>query len=121
MVWSFRYILGGTAVEDSTVRSDGFHAGSIRQYSPDDGSWYVHYFSTQKNKPATLPSWKGGRQGNEIRLSRDQKAPNGAEGYYKIRFYDISDSGFKWLGAWESKDGSVVFENWTIDCKKRAL
>jgi len=121
MVWSFRYILGGTAVEDSTVRSDGFHAGSVRQYSPDDGSWYVHYFSTQKNKPATLPSWKGGRQGNEIRLTRDQKAPNGAEGYYKIRFYDISDSGFKWLGAWESKDGSVVFENWTIDCKKRAL
>ena len=121
MVWKFRYILGGTAVEDETSRSDGFHAGSIRQFNSKEKGWFVHYYSTSGQNPATLPSWKGTREGNEMRLSSEQKAPNGAEGFYKIRFYDISDSGFKWLGSWESKDGSVVFENWTIECRKRDL
>jgi len=121
MVWKFRYILGGTAVEDEAFRSDGFRAGSIRQFNSEEKSWFVHFYSTSGKNPATLPSWKGKREGNEMNLSSEQKAPNGAEGYYKIRFYNISDSGFKWLGSWESKDGSVVFENWTIECRKREL
>lgn len=119
MTWTYRYILGGTAVQDETVKSDGFHAGSIRQYNPEESSWYVHYYSNKGAPAATLPAWKGERNGNEMRLSRPQKAPNGADGFYKIRFYDISEKGFKWLGGWESADGSVVFENWKIDCNKR--
>lgn len=121
MVWKFRYILGGTAVEDSTMREDGLHAGSIRQFNPETKSWYVHFFSNTAKPPAVLSSWAGTRNGNEIRLSSEQKAPNGADGFYKIRFYEISDSGFKWLGTWESKDGSVKFENWKIECRKRGL
>lgn len=119
MVWTYRYILGGTAVQDETVRADGFHSGSIRQFNEEQGTWYVHYFSNRGNPPATLPAWKGGRKGNEIFLSTAQNAPNGAEGFYKIRFFDISEKGFSWDGNWQSADGSIVFENWKIRCTKR--
>ncbi|REJ76044.1 MAG: hypothetical protein DWQ47_10495 [Acidobacteria bacterium] len=120
MVWTFRYELGGTAVRDETKRADGFRAGSIRQYNADDKSWYVHYYS-KNGQPSTLPSWKGGREGNKIELLTEQKAPNGTDGYYRIRFYDISETGFKWLGSWTSTDGSFVFDTWKIECTKRAL
>jgi hypothetical protein len=121
MIWTFKYILGGTAVQDETDKEDGFYAGSIRQFNAEDSSWYVHYYSNRGKPPAVLPAWKGARTGNEMLLSSEQKAPNGAEGFYNIRFYDISESGFKWSGNWTSKDGSVVFENWKIECKKRDL
>jgi hypothetical protein len=121
MVWTFKYILGGTAVQDEADKEDGFYAGSIRQFNTDESSWYVHYYSNRGKPPAALPAWKGSREGNEMRLSSPQPAPNGAEGAYNIRFYEISEKGFKWEGNWTSRDGSVVFENWKIECRKRPL
>ncbi|MCO6512122.1 MAG: hypothetical protein J5I65_15155 [Aridibacter famidurans] len=121
MLWTFRYELGGTAVRDETRRADGFYAGSIRQFNPDDDAWYVHYYSTLGKPPARLPAWKGGRKGNEITLLTEQKAPNGTDGFYRIRFYDISEKGFNWLGSWTSRDGSFVFDTWKIECVKREM
>ncbi|MGI9545836.1 MAG: hypothetical protein ACR2MM_01260 [Flavobacteriaceae bacterium] len=118
MIWRFKYIMNGTAVQDETMKTDGSYAGSIRQFIPDSTKWYVHYYSS--GKPTTiLPSWEGNKdETGNIVLYRDQKAPNGMDGSYKITFSDITDQGFKWLGAWVSKDSSVVYPTWKIECKK---
>lgn len=118
MSWEFKYIMNGMAVQDQTLKEDGLHAGSIRQYIADKGNWYVHYYSS--SAPTTqLGAWEGGKVGEEMILYRDQKAPNGMEGKYKITFYDISDAGFKWKGEWVSPDESIVYPTWNIECTKR--
>lgn len=116
--WTYKYIMNGMAVQDATLKPDGKHSGSIRQFNADSTRWYVHYFSSA-SAPATLPSWGGERTGDEMILYRPQKAPNGTDGFYKIRFYDISEEGFKWLGAWTNEGETFVFETWKIDCTKR--
>lgn len=117
MQWTFKYIMNGKAVQDETLKSDGRHSGSIRQFNADSLKWYVHYYSSQKSSPL-LAAWEGGRKGDEIVLYRAQKSPNGREGFYKIRFHDISDEGFQWVGMWTPKDEEFVYETWKISCKK---
>ena len=119
MTWTFRYIMDGMAVQDETIKEDGLHSGSIRQYHADSARWYVHYYSTTSPGSA-LPVWEGGKQDNEIVLYRDQTAPNGTPGFYKIRFFDITDEHFEWLGAWVNKDESFAWETWKISCKKES-
>jgi len=119
MQWTFKYIMNGTAVQDETLKSDGTHSGSIRQFNTDSLQWFVHYYST-KNTVPILSTWQGGRKDDEIILYKSQKAPNGTEGFYKIRFYDISENGFNWLGAWTTKEESFVYETWKIECIKRS-
>ncbi len=82
--------MNGMAVQDETLKVDGRHSGSIRQYS---ARWYVHYFSSA-SAPASLSTWEGGMMHDEIILQRPQKSPSGRDGKYKIRFYNISDEGF---------------------------
>lgn len=119
MTWKFKYIMNGMAVQDETLKSDGLHSGSIRQYNADSARWYVHYYSSAFVS-ATLGSWEGNRKDNgEIVLYREQKAPNGVDGYYRLTFYNISDKGFDWTGAWVSQDETIVFPTWKISCKKR--
>jgi ketosteroid isomerase-like protein len=110
--------MNGMAIQDETLKHDGSYAGSIRQFIPDSTRWYVHYYSS--GSPSTsLPSWEGKKnQDGDIILYREQKAPNGMEGSYKITFTDISEDGFNWIGAWESKDQSVVWPSWKIECTK---
>ncbi|NNF83433.1 MAG: hypothetical protein HKM99_11870, partial [Flavobacteriaceae bacterium] len=99
MVWKFRYILNGRGVQDETWIADGKSAGSIRQYIADSSKWYVHYYSS--NLPTTaLPAWEGEKTEGQIILYKDQKAPNGMEGKYRITFYDLNDDSFKWKGEW---------------------
>lgn len=118
MVWRFKYIMNGTAIQDETLKSDSTYAGSIRQFNSDSSRWYVHYYSSGSSV-ATLPAWEGNKRENgDIVLYRDQKAPNGTEGWYKITFSDIDESGFKWLGEWVNKTETLSFPTWKIDCKK---
>ncbi|WP_421872945.1 hypothetical protein [Marinoscillum sp.] len=117
MTWTFKYIMDGMAVQDETIKEDGKHSGSIRQFHPDSARWYVHYYSSAA-PTASLATWEGGMENDEIILYRPQKAPNGMDGFYKIRFHDINDSGFKWVGAWVSPDERFVYETWKIDCKR---
>ncbi|NNE28720.1 MAG: hypothetical protein HKN16_03750, partial [Saprospiraceae bacterium] len=35
MVWRFKYIMNGMAIQDETLKEDGTYAGSIRQFNPD--------------------------------------------------------------------------------------
>ena len=118
MVWRFKYIMNGTAVQDEVWREGERYAGSIRQYQPDSAQWVVTYFSypTVSTAPRT---WLGGKQGADIVLKMPQKAPNGMEGTSRLAFYDINDEGFKWKGEWVKLDGSIVFPFWMIRCRKR--
>ena len=119
MVWRFKYIMNGFGVQDETLKADGRHSGSIRQFIADSTKWYVHYYSS--SAPSTvLPAWEGTKVGRDsIVLYREQKAPNGMDGFYKIVFSNISEEGFNWLGQWVSTDESFSYPTWKITCRKR--
>ena len=119
MKWRFSYIMNGKGVQDQTWLPDGSHSGSIRQFIADSARWYVHYYSSAGPTPV-LSAWEGNKtMDEEIILYRDQKALNGMEGRYKIRFYNISSDGFDWLGQWVTPDESIVYPTWKISCKKQ--
>ena len=119
MTWRFKYIMNGLGVQDETLKADGKHSGSIRQFIADSASWYVHYYSS--NGPTTtLSTWEGNKtEDGNIVLYRDNPAPNGTEGNYRLTFYDISEDGYNWVGEWTTKDESIVYPTWKIFCKKR--
>lgn len=120
MTWRWKYILNGWAVQDETLKSDNTQSGSIRQYSVDSSRWYVHYYTTRGTPTPTLSAWEGNKDENgDIVLYRDQPAPNGMAGWYKIVFSDITDKGFNWTGAWVNKGETFVFPNWKISCIKK--
>lgn len=118
MTWEWKYVMNGMAVQDETIKADGKHSGSIRQFIADSSKWYVHYYST--SSPSTsLPTWEGGKTENgNIVLYRDSTAPNGTKGWYRLTFYDINDLGYKWVGEWTDKTETTTFTTWKIDCKK---
>lgn len=118
MTWEFKYIMNGMAIQDQTLKEDGIHSGSIRQFNSDSTKWYVHYYTTASATPK-LKAWTGGKKGNDIVLYSSQKSPNGADGFYKIRFSNITEKGFNWLGEWVNENESIVFPTWKIDCVKR--
>ncbi len=118
MIWRFKYIMNGMGIQDETFKSDGKHSGSIRQFIADSSRWYVHYYSSA-SPSTTLSAWEGNKnEKGDIVLYRDQKAPNGMDGFYKITFYEMNETGFKWLGEWVTKDESFSFPTWKIDCTK---
>ena len=119
MTWRWKYIMNGHGVQDETLKSDGKHSGSIRQYIADSTRWFVHYYSS--NAPSTtLSTWEGNKNDDgKIVLYRDQKAPNGTEGDYRLTFYDITNDSFKWIGEWVNKGETFSFPTWKIDCKKK--
>ncbi|MGB0949873.1 MAG: hypothetical protein ACPGU0_07195, partial [Marinirhabdus sp.] len=117
MMWTFKYIMNGYAVQDETIKEDGSHSGSIRQFIADSSKWYVHYYSN-KNPTPILPAWEGGKRGDSIVLYRKQKAPNGMDGSYRITFSKISEKGFNWMGEWVNVPETFSFPTWKIVCTK---
>tara|TARA_R100000935_G_C2842059_1_gene171973 strand:+ start:19019 stop:19591 length:573 start_codon:yes stop_codon:yes gene_type:complete len=117
MTWTFKYIMNGFAVQDETLKEDGSHSGSIRQFVADSTRWYVHYYSNAAPTPV-LSAWEGGKRGDSIVLYRKQKAPNGTDGFYRITFNNISEKGFNWLGEWIDTTETFTFPTWKIVCTK---
>jgi len=119
MTWTFKYIMNGMAVQDETIKSDGAHSGSIRQYHADSARWYVHYYATS-GIPPVLPAWEGNMtvEKDKMVLYKDSPAPNGTPGKYRLTFSEISKKGYKWVGEWVDKAETVVFPTWKIDCKR---
>ncbi len=116
--WRFKYILNGLAVQDETLKADGKHTTSIRQYDPEAKKWYVTFFSS--SPPFASPrTWEGGKVGDEIILYNEQTAPNGTEGFYKITFSDISNKNFNWLGEWVDKNEKFSYPTWYLFCVKK--
>ncbi|NNC81972.1 MAG: hypothetical protein HKN79_00205, partial [Flavobacteriales bacterium] len=117
MVWRWKYIMNGQAVQDETFKADSTYAGSIRQFNPDSAMWYVHYYSAA-TPTARLPSWEGYlHEDGKIILYQDQKAPNGMDGKYKITFYNITEAGYDWLGEWVTPDETFSYPTWRIYCR----
>lgn len=120
MKWTFKYIMNGKAVQDETLKEDGKHSGSIRQFIADSSKWYVHYYASG-SPSTTLPVWEGKRQDGKIVLYRDNTAPNGMEGYYRLTFYDMSETGYKWIGEWVDKEEKIVYPTWKIECVRQKM
>ncbi|WP_298548171.1 nuclear transport factor 2 family protein [uncultured Aquimarina sp.] len=118
MTWEFKYIMNGMGVQDQTLKEDGKHSGSIRQFIADSSRWFVHYYSNTSPTPV-LSAWEGNKKEDKIILYREQNAPNGMNGFYKINFYDINKDGFKWLGEWVNTKETISFPTWKITCIKR--
>ncbi len=122
MLWRFKYIMNGLAVQDETLKQGGVHTGSIRQYDLESKQWQVHYYSLVKNKSTndgSLPVWVGGKQNNKLVFKRQQPATDGTVGFYRLTFFDIEMTGFKWEGAWVNEDASVVYPTRRIACKTK--
>lgn len=118
MIWRWKYIMNGMAVQDETLKADNVHSGSIRQYNADSLKWYVHYY-TSSGAPNRLPAWEGSRtEGGEIILYREQAAPNGTEGFYRLTFFNITNEGFDWKGEWVNTDETFAYTTWKISCTK---
>lgn len=119
MIWRWKYIMNGTAIQDETLKEDGKHSGSIRQFNLDSLKWNVHYFSSLST-PNTLPTWHGVKtEDQKIILHKEQKATNGTDGFYRLTFYDISKEGFNWVGEWTDKQEKISYPTWRIKCKKK--
>lgn len=119
MLWRFKYIMNGMAIQDETLKADGKHSGSIRQFILDENAWFVHYYSTGK-PTKELPAWKGNKnKDGDIVLLRDQKSGSGLDGKSRLTFYNIKETGFDWVGEWVSDDQKVVYPFWKITCKKK--
>ena len=116
MIWRWKYIMNGKAVQDETIKADGKNSGSIRQFNADSLKWYVHYYSS--SSPAnSLKTWVGNKEENgNIVLYKKQNAPNGTKGFSRLTFYDIDDSGYKWIGEWTDLTGKTTFPFWKIEC-----
>ena len=118
MKWRFKYIMNGMAVQDETLKSDGKHSGSIRQFNKDSLQWNVHYYASASLVNA-LPHWEGKKTDDKIVLYRKQNAPNGTEGYFRLTFYDMNDKGYKWIGEWVDLAEKIVYPTWKIACVRK--
>ena len=123
MTWRFKYIMNGMAVQDETLKEDGAHSGSIRQYSKELSSWFVHYYSIRsvpnaKSTSTQLSSWEGGLKDGSMVLYKEQKSPRGADGYYRLTFSDMAPEHFNWVGEWVDKEEKIVYPTWKIACTK---
>ncbi len=117
MTWNFKYILNGFAVQDETWKSDGVYATSIRQFNTDSLNWVVSYYSSIFVSNS-VNVWTGNREQNKIVLKMSQKSPQGYDGFSRLTFYDISDTGYKWIGEWTDPSGNIVYPFWKIVCRK---
>jgi hypothetical protein len=119
MIWRWKYIMNGMAVQDETLKQDGLHSGSIRQFNADSSKWYVHYYASSA-ATSRLGVWEGGKTDNgNIVLYRDQAAPNGTEGYFRLTFYEITDKSFQWIGEWVDLGETFSYPTWKISCTKQ--
>ena len=121
MTWKWKYIMNGTAIQDETLKEDGKHSGSIRQFDSDSLQWNVHYYSSLST-PSKLPTWRGVKtKDQKIILYKEHKAPNGTDGFFRITFYDITQEGFNWIGEWTDKNEKIIYPTWKIKCKKETI
>jgi hypothetical protein len=117
ITWEWKYIMNGTAVQDETLKPDGSHSGSIRQFIKDSSRWYVHWYSS-KTPTTTFPVWEGNKKEGKIVLYKEQKAPNGTDGFFRLSFYDMTKTGYRWIGEWVDKEETITYPTWKIDCIK---
>ena len=111
------------AIQDETLKEDGEHSGSIRQFSADSSKWYVYYYST--SKISSVSTYHSIKVDEEIVLYKsisDITTPDNKKLFYGLTFSNISEEGFDWRGEWvEPSNGKdkVYGTTWKINCIKR--
>ncbi|MCB0373241.1 MAG: hypothetical protein KDD31_09555 [Muricauda sp.] len=121
LLWKWKYILNGNAVQDEGWfgNDDTFQSSftSIRILDPATKKWTVPFFIPQLRGDPQI--WKGGRENDVIVLRKEQKSNSGDDIQSILTFSNISDDGFNWEGKIvnHTKNTSRVF--WRIWCKKR--
>ena len=112
-IWNGRSFLNGHAIRDDTWRSDGVYTSNIRKYDAEAGKWIVTFFSNGNAAPSV---WEGGKEGDEIVVSRDGESPQGPF-TARLMFHDVNDAGFEW--KMDILAGGQVLPWWTSSCKRR--
>ena len=41
------------------------------------------------------------------------------EGNYRLTFYDMRETGYKWIGEWVDKGETIIYPTWKIECTKK--
>ncbi len=119
MIWTFKYIMNGHAVQDEVFSERNRYAGSIRQYNSDSSKWFVSYYSNAS--VSSLAFWTGIKESDgRIVLHRPQASPQGQPGDSRLTFYDIGLNGFNWIGEWVSENGTVIYPFWKIYCTRQS-
>jgi hypothetical protein len=117
MIWQFKYILNGTAVQDETWKADQMYATSIRQFHKDSQQWVVSY-NSYPSVSTTSKVWLGKKVDDRIVLKQPFQAANGMDGFSVLQFYDMTTDGYRWKGEWIKDDQTVTYPFWYIDCKR---
>ncbi len=112
-IWNGRSFLNGHAIRDDTWRSDGVYTSNIRKYDAQAGKWIVTFFSNGNAAPSV---WEGGKEGDEIVVSRDGESPQGPF-TARLMFHDVTDASFEW--KMDILAGSQVLPWRTSSCKRR--
>ncbi len=118
MVWQFKYIMNGNAVQDETWIANGRTATSIRRFQADSLRWIVSYYGSGTVTNAA-GIWMGSKKGSTIVLKMPQKSPGGQDGINRLTFFEISEKGFQWKGEWIDPNETIIYPFWSIECWKR--
>ena len=120
MLWKFKYILNGTAVQDETWKANKMYATSIRQFHQDSQQWVVSY-NAYPGVSTTSKVWLGKKEAERIVLKQPFQTPNGMDGYSVLQFYDMTRDGYRWKGEWIKDDNTITYPFWYIDCRRNRI
>ncbi len=112
--WQTNYTLNGHAIQDH-YRNEIYAGTSWRVYNPREELWHVTFLGMPGGHTGL---WKGSRDGDRIVLTSEQTAPNGTISTSRLRFSQITDNSFEWLGERITADGTVT-PNWKISARRR--
>jgi len=105
--WTFKYVMGGYAVQDFWTRlktpneKDGedYFGSNIRIYNPEVKKWKTVWLESGSNNMRGIWTSYENEKG-EIILHDDSKK-------WEIRFFNINDSSFDWKWDFKLDDGSM--------------
>ena len=77
MTWTFKYIMNGMAVQDETLKEDGGHSGSIRQFIADSSKWYngMYIIIQTSHRPLPFLLGKAVNAGTVLYYTETKKRP----------------------------------------------
>ncbi|MEO1202939.1 MAG: hypothetical protein AAFX10_09535 [Pseudomonadota bacterium] len=96
------------------LRTSGVSA-SQRIYNPETQQWHVWYFIGQGFYYAG--EWIGGAKGDRLVFEKPDEKVGDRKMLSRLEYYDIDDTGFKWMSSNIDNETGEVFVDWRITCK----
>ena len=120
--WSSQSLFGGRMIEDRFVpRVDGVDAGAVitlRTFCTETAQWEMVYLWAQQPIPM-MTNFVGNRIDGEMRLSGEQRRPDGELVQTRIRFFEISSDSFSWEHTDSFDDGDTWHVHTAMMLKRR--